>query len=296
MPLRWHRDLSGRIWRRKSKPKRKRGRKPLTEENIALIKRMTKEALSWSAERIRGELLKLEIEVSKSTIQKYMNQVRETGSSKQTRATFLRNHAQEIWAYDFSHTYDLFFRSVFAFVIIELGSRRLAHFGVTRNPTDAWVAQHLRNATPFGQGPRFLIHDNDRKYGASFTRVAKETGIEVLWTPYGAPKANAICERFLGSVRRECLDFLLILGERHLHQVIKYQAYFNGARPHQGIEQCIPRQPERAKEPPPACASSLTSNSTSFQAELRTDVHFRPAQASTVRQVDLQTGSGFWVL
>jgi len=119
-----------------------------------------------------------------------MNQARETGSSKQTRATFLRNHAQEIWAYDFSHTYDLFFRSVFAVVIIELGSRRLAHFGVTRNPTDAWVAQHLRNATPFGQGPRFLIHDNDRKYGASFARVAKETGIEVLWTPYGAPKAN----------------------------------------------------------------------------------------------------------
>ena len=110
----------------KSKPKDKRGRKPLTEENIALIKQMARENLTWGAERIRGELLKLRIEVSKSTIQKYMNQVREPAdSSKQTWSTFLRNHATQIWACDFVHTYDLFFRSVFAFVIIELGSRRL---------------------------------------------------------------------------------------------------------------------------------------------------------------------------
>jgi putative transposase len=249
--LRWHRDLFRRIWRRKSKRKEKRGRKPLTEEHVALIKRMAKENLNWGAERIRGELLKLEIEVSKSTIQKYMNQVREPAdSSQQTWSTFLRNHATQIWACDFAHTYDLFFRSIFVFVIIELGSRRLVHFGVTRNPTDAWVAQHLRNATPFGQGPRFLIRDNDSKYGTSFARVAKGTGIEVLRTPYGAPKANAVCERFLGSVRRECLDFFLILSERHLHRVMKdYQAYFNDARPHQGIEQCIPCQPEQQNGP-----------------------------------------------
>ena len=251
--LRWHRDLFRRIWRHKSKPKQKRGRKPLTEENIALIKRMAKENLSWGAERIRGELLKLQIEVSKSTIQKYMNQVREPAdSSQQTWSTFLRNHATQIWACDFVHTYDLFFRSIFVFVIIELGSRRLVHFGVTRNPTDAWIAQQLRNATPFSQGPRFLIRDNDRKYGASFARVAKGARIDVLRTPYGAPKANAICERFLGSVRRECLDFFLILGERHLHRVMKeYQAYFNDARPHQGIEQRIPCQPDRPSEPKP---------------------------------------------
>ena len=106
-------------------------------------------------------------------------------------------------------------------VIIELGSRRLVHFGVTRNPTDAWVAQRLREATPFSQGQRYLIRDNDRKYGKLFTRVASGTGIEVLRTPYRAPKANAICERFLGSVRRECLDHSLILSERHLHHVMK---------------------------------------------------------------------------
>ena len=103
--------------------------------------------------RIRGELLKLEIKVSKSTIQKYMNQVREAGSSKQPWSTFLRNHTQEIWACDFLQAYDLFFRTIFVFVMIELGSRRLVHF-VTRNPTDDWVAQQLREATPFGEGPR----------------------------------------------------------------------------------------------------------------------------------------------
>jgi putative transposase len=117
----------------------------------------------------------------------------------------------------------------------------LVHFGVTRSPGDAWVAQQLREATPLGEGPRFLIRDNDTKFGAAFARVADGSGIEVLTTPYQAPKANAICERLLGSVRRECLDFFLILSERHLHQAMKqYQAYFNHARPHQGINQHIP--------------------------------------------------------
>lgn len=118
--------------------------------------------------------------------------------------------------------------------MIELGSRRVVHCGVTRTPTDAWVAQQLREATPFGQGPKYLIRDNDRKYGVQFARVAAP--IQVLKTPLRAPKANAICERFIGSVRRECLDHLLILSERHLQRQIKeYVTYFNHARPHQGI-------------------------------------------------------------
>jgi transposase InsO family protein len=95
---------------------------------------------------------------------------------------------------------------MFVFVVVELGSRRVVHYGVTRHPTDQWVSQQLREATPFGEGPRFLIRDNDSKYGASFTRAAVGAGIEVLRTPYRAPKANAICERFIGCLRRECLD------------------------------------------------------------------------------------------
>jgi putative transposase len=211
---------------------------------------MAQENLSWGAERIRGELLKLGLQVSKSTIQKYIYEVRKWGSPKQTWATFLRNHASEIWACDFVQTCDIFLRTLFVFVIIELGSRRLVHFGVTKNPTDAWVAQQLREATPFAQGSRYLLLDNDRKYGRLFARVASGTGIEVLRTPYRAPKANAICERFLGSVRRECLDHLLILNERHLYRLMKeYKRYFNYARPHQGIGQRIPCQPVRGAEP-----------------------------------------------
>lgn len=178
---------------------------------MALIKRIAKENLTWGAKRIRGELLKLGIRVSKSTIQKYIHKERESLTSKQTWATFLRNHATQIWACDFLQTYDVFFRTVFVFVIVELGSRRVVHFGVTRNPTDQRTAQQLREATPFGEKPRFLIHDNDNKFGPAFARVANATDIEVLKTPYRAPKANAICERFIGSLRRECLDHFLIL-------------------------------------------------------------------------------------
>ncbi len=245
--LRWHRDLFRLVWRRKSKRKGKVGREPLAEDIIRLIKAMAKANQTWGAERIRGELLKLGIKVAKSTIQRYIYQVRGPLSTKQTWSTFLRNHAKDIWAVDFLQTYDLFFRAIFVFVVIELGSRRLLHFGVTRSPSDAWLAQQLREATPFGQGPRFLIRDNDNKFGDAFDRVADGTDIEVLTTPFQAPKANAICERFLGSLRRECLDFFLILNERHPRRILKqYQHYFNEARPHQGINQRIPCRSDAA--------------------------------------------------
>src|SRR5207244_5358338 len=102
----------------------------------------------------------------------------------------------------------------FVFVIIELASRRVVHVAVTRHPSDAWAAQQLREATPFGEGPRFLIRDNDDKYGPQFGHVAAGAGIKVLRTPVAAPRANTYCERFLGSLRRECLDFMFILSER----------------------------------------------------------------------------------
>ena len=117
----------------------------------------------------------------------------------------------------------------------------MVHVGVTRSPTGAWAAQQLREATPEGSGPRFLLHDHDAKYGPEFDRLAAASGIEVIRTPIRAPRANAVCERFLGSVRRECVDHVLVLGERHLRRVLaEYVAHFNGARPHQGIDQRIP--------------------------------------------------------
>jgi transposase InsO family protein len=136
---------------------------------------------------------------------------------------------------------DLFFRPLFAFFLIELKTRRVIHVGVTRSPSDPWVAQHLREATPYGQAPKYLIRDNDGKYGPCFARVATTSGIEMLKTPYHAPRANAVCERFLRSVRQECLDHLLILHERQLQRILNaYVSYFNQARPHQGIQQQIP--------------------------------------------------------
>jgi putative transposase len=172
-----------------------------------------------------------------------MRQVRTTRPRGQNWKTFLHTHAGDIWACDFLPVVDLSFRSLFAFFIIELHSRKVIHVGVTRSPSDMWVAQQLREATAFGEGPKYLIRDNDRKFGVNFARIANISRIEILTIPYHAPRANAICERFLGSVRRECLDHLLILQEKQLHRVLNAYAYFfNRARPHQGIRQQIPEQ------------------------------------------------------
>ncbi len=136
---------------------------------------------------------------------------------------------------------DLFSRSLFAFFVVELKPRRVIHVGVTRSPTDAWVTQQLREATLYGQAPKYLIRDNDSKFGSSFAHVAATSGIKLLKTPVHAKRPNAIGERFMGSVRRECLDHLLIFQEKQLQRLLNaYVAYFNWARPHQGIGQQIP--------------------------------------------------------
>jgi len=214
-------------------------------ETVALIVEMARDNRLWGAERIREELLKLGIQVSQGTFLKHMRRARPPQQGGQTWAAFLRNHAADIWACDFIQVTDLCFRTLFAFVIVEHASRRVIHVGVTRHPTDAWVAQQLRETTPFGTAPRFLIHDNDVKFGPQFERVADATGIELPATPYRAPQATALCERFLGSVRRECLNHLLILHEGHLRRVLAaYAAYFNVERPHQGLDQTIPTHGE----------------------------------------------------
>jgi putative transposase len=255
--LRWHREAFRLYWRRKSKA---HSYKPkVAAETILLIREMATENLLWGAERIRGELLKLGIHVCKRTIQKYMRQVRTPWPKGQRWATFLHNHAAQIWACDFLQVTDLFFRPLFAFFIIELGSRKVIHIGVTRSPTDPWVAQHLREATPYGQAPKYLLCDNDCKFGSSFARVATTSAIEILKTPYHAPRANAICERFLRSVRQECLDHLLIFHEKQLQRVLKvYVEFFNRARPHQGIQQQVP-QAEVSWMPPDQCGDRIIS-------------------------------------
>ena len=247
--LRWHRQGFRLFWRHKSASRTRPS--PLATDTIGLIIQMARDNPLWGAERIRGELLKLGIRVSKRTIQKYVRCARSPRPSGQTWITFLRNHAQEIWACDFLQVTDLLFRPLFAFFIVEHGSRRVVHVGVTRHPTDEWVAQQMREATPYGERPRVLLHDNDGKYSACFAQVAAASGITVLRTPVRAPRANAVAERFLRSVRQECLDHLLLLGEGHLRRALgEYVAYFNGDRPHQGRDQRVPVPSERPTPAP----------------------------------------------
>ncbi len=266
--LRWHRAGFRLFWRNKSRAAGSREPR-IAGDVIALIKRMATENRLWGAERIRGELLKLGFRVAKRTVQRYMRGARPPSPRRgQSWAAFLRNHT--VWACDFLQTYDLWFRPVFVFFIIDVNARRVVHVVVTRAPTRQWTAQQLRNATPFGQGPRFLIRDRDDKFGPGFDRVANGAGTRVVRTAVQAPLMNSVCERFLGSVRRECLDHLVILPERHLHHVLAEYAlsYFNAARPHQGIGQRIPvpGEPVRPGSPAESRRSPCSAGSTTITA------------------------------
>lgn len=249
--LRWHREGFRLFWKYKSRPKSTQPKIAL--ETIMLIQQVGQQNPLWGAERIRGELLKLGIKVAKLTIQRYLQRTKSPAESNQKWSTFLHNHANDIWACDFLPVIDLTFRTLFVFFIIELSTRRVVHFAVTRHPTQQRVAQQLREAIPNNVHPKFIVRDNDSKFGTAFDRVVQNTSIKVLKIPYRAPWANLVCERFLGSVRRECLDHMLIFGERQLHRVVRdYVAFFNRARPHQGLKQQIPEKIENANVEAPA--------------------------------------------
>ncbi len=241
--LRWHRQGFRLFWKLKSKPN-KNSQPKIAQHTIDLIKEMAAKNPLWGAERIRGELLKLEIKVAKRTIQKYMRQAGSSGPSNQNWHTFLKNHFKEVWSCDFIAVTDAFFGQLYAFFILQHSSRRIIHFGVTRHPNEQWVIQQLREATPFGARPKYLIRDNDAKFGTAFDELAESSGIKVLKTPIAAPQANGVCERFFRSLRQECLDHFPVLNERHLTRVLKeYGAYYNQLRPHQGINQQLPIVP-----------------------------------------------------
>jgi putative transposase len=239
--LRWHREGFRLFWRARSRPPEASVPR-VSPATVDLIRRLANDNRLWGAERIRGELLKLGIRVAKRTIQKHMRRLHGPHPWGQSWSPFLKSHLHQSWACDFLQLYDIWFQPIFAFFIIELGSRKVVHVAATRHPSTTWVAQQLRNATPFGDGPRFFIRDNDDKFGPAFDRAAKGAGVRVLRTAPKAPLMNSFCERFLGSVRRECLDHVVVLGERHLGRVLREYclSYFNRARPHQGIGQLVP--------------------------------------------------------
>ncbi len=238
--LRWHRDGFRLLWKWRSQ--KKSPAPPRVPPGVVdLIRRMATENRLWGAERIRGELLKLGIAIAKRTIQRYMSKARSTPPDGQRWSSFLRQEASGIWACDFVEVRDLWFRCHYVFLVIHLETRQLLHAASTLTPTAAWTVQQLRDLTPFGIGPKFLLRDNDGKFTPAFDAVALGAGIRVIRTPLLAPKANSFVERCVGSLRRECLDHVLLLSEGHLHRVLdEYRSYFNTSRPHQGIGQRRP--------------------------------------------------------
>jgi transposase InsO family protein len=196
---------------------------------------MSRENRLWGTERIRGELLTLGIVVSNRSIRRY----RWRGpahSPSQTWRTFLANHAQHLWAADLFTVPTLTFRTLYVPVFIAHGRRELVQVNVTANPTAAWVWRQVIEATPWGHTPRHLLHDRDAVYGRAFRRRARRIGIDAISTPIRAPRANAGIERLIGTLRRECLDHVIVLNERHLTSVLtEFVRSYNQERPHRTL-------------------------------------------------------------
>ncbi len=239
--LRWHRKGFRLFWRWKSRP---RGRPRLPADLRTLIVEMDRSNPAWGEERIASELLlKLGIGVYARTIRRYMPDSTGpwSGVSSQRWMTFVRNHAHAILACDFFVSVTASFRLLYVFVILEVGTRRIAHFNVTAHPTTDWTLQQFREVITGEQTQHFLIHDRDSIYSPDLDSALKAMGLRILNTPFRAPQANAFCERLIGTVRRECLDFLIPLNERHLQAVLQeWVAHYNRGRPHSSLGPGIP--------------------------------------------------------
>jgi len=200
---------------------------------------MSKENPLWGAPRIHGELLKLGFEVAESTVSKYM--IRRRGPPSQTWRTFLRNHAEAIAAIDLCVVPTPTFECLFAFLVVGHGRRQLLWFAVTRHPTAEWLAQQIVEAFPWDMAPTYLVRDNDRAYGQAFTNRVRTMGIRDRPISPRSPWQNAYVERLIGTLRRECLDHVVIYGERHLRRILTlYSLYYNETRTHLGLGKDAP--------------------------------------------------------
>jgi putative transposase len=239
----WHGKGFRWFWRWKSRP----GRPPIPKEIRALIARMAYENPTWGQARIAAELwLKLGIFISPRTVRKYWpfqpNDRNTKRISTQRWSTFVRNHAACIIACDFMIAVTARFRFLYVLLILELGSRRILHCNVTAHPTAEWTLQQFREALPEENPHCFLIHDRDAIFSEELDQeLRKGFGVKVLRTPPQSPQANAFCERLVGTVRRECLDFLIPLNERHLRRMLReWVRYYNAGRPHSSLGPGIP--------------------------------------------------------
>ncbi len=243
----WHRKSFRLYWTWKSR-RRKGGRPAIPRDVCALISRMSRENPLWGAPRIHGELLKLGIEVSEATVSKYLARMPKPPS--QTWRTFLRNHAKDLASIDFFVLPTATFRLLIVFIVLRHERRQVVHFGVTANPTAAWVAQQITEAFPWDSAPRNVIRDRDSVYGALVRARIKAMGIEEVVTAPRSPWQNPYVERMIGSIRRECLDHLIVVDERHLRRILaSYFDYYHRSRTHLslGKDSPIPRPVESAK-------------------------------------------------
>jgi transposase InsO family protein len=235
--VRWHRAGFRCYWRWKS---RSRGGRPQIEADLrALIRRMNRENPLWGAPRIQGELLKLGFEVAQSTVAKYM--IGRLGPPSQGWRTFLRTHAPDIAAIDMFVVPTIGFKLLYGIVIMRLDRRRLVWTNVTTNPTAEWIARQITEAFPWDQAPRYLRRDRDRSYGAIVRRRLQAMGIRDHPTVPRSPWQNGHVERLIGSVRRECPDHIVVVGEASLRRTLKaYARYYNEIRTHRSLDKDAP--------------------------------------------------------
>jgi len=235
--VRWHRAGFRRYWRWKSQSLG--GRPQIDAELRALIRRMSIENPLWGAPRIHGELLKLGFEIAQATVAKYM--AKRYGPPSQGWRIFLRNHAPDIAAMDLFVVPTLGFDVLYAFIIIRLDRRDLVWINVTTNPTAEWIARQITEAFPWNEAPRYLIRDQDNVYGTAVTRRLRAMGIRDKPIARASPWQNGFAERLIGSIRRECVDHVIVLGETHLRRILKaYAAYYNELRTHWSLDKDAP--------------------------------------------------------
>ena len=234
----WQRRRFRQHWTRLSR-RQKPGRPAIAVEVRALIRRMSRANPNWGATRILGELDKLGIVVAEATVRKYMRRRRKPPSP--TWRAFLSNHAKELVAIDFFVVPTVRFKVLFVLVVLRHHRRQVVHFGVTEHPTAQWTAQQIVEAFPWGDAPRYLLRDRDGVYGKHFRDRVRGMGIEEVIIAPQSPWQNAYAERLIGSIRRECLDHVIVLNEDHLRRVLRsYFSYYHDWRTHLSLEMDCP--------------------------------------------------------
>jgi len=242
----WHRKGFRLFWTWKVR-RGQRGRPPVPKEIWKLIRKMSRENPLWGAPRIHGELLKLGIIIGETSVSKYM--VHRRNPPSQTWRTFLENHLKTTVSIDFFTVPTIRFQVLYVFLVLAHDRRRIVHFNVTAHPTAEWTGQQLREAFPFEEVPRYLLRDRDSIFGAGFTKEVRDLGIEEVLSAPRSPWQRAYIERVIGSIRRECLDHVIVFNEAGLYRHLKtFIAYYHESRTHLSLEKDTPAS--RSVQPP----------------------------------------------